>query len=228
MKGGKFVKKILFISFIFLLVLSTVGWAKSETYTVYKNTFPIVVNGQEYTSDLPILNFQGRTYVPLKIVGDMLGASVKFDEQANKVLIENPAKTTSKEEFITVAKQILQNVKQRASSMDFKNTSTTEVTNKLAEARKEAISDLIRIDNIKFDTNDKNYSDLFIAKNTLSSFLMQEILIDGLTADIYKLLNDKKIDEVDKVQEELEKLLEGSKVMLKYAIIAVDRLENGK
>ncbi|MBE3578861.1 MAG: hypothetical protein IMW83_03155 [Caldanaerobacter subterraneus] len=218
-------KKFLSIFFIFLLVLSTTGWAKSETYTAYKNTFPIVVNGQEYTSDLVILNFQGRTYVPLKIVGDMLGALVKFDEQANKVLIENPAKTTSKEEFITVAKQILQNIKQRASSTDFENTSTTEVINRLTEAKKEVISDLFTLDSIKFNTNDKDYAQLFTAKNTLSSFLMQERLIDGLLIEIFQLLNDKKINEVDKVQEELQKLLEGSEIMLKYAIIAVDRLE---
>ncbi|MFV9567180.1 stalk domain-containing protein [Thermoanaerobacter mathranii] len=218
-------KKFLFIFFIFLLVLSTTGWAKSETYTAYKNPFPIIVNGQEYISDLPILNFQGRTYVPLKIVGDMLGASVKFDEQTNKILIEKSAKTTSKEEFITVAEQILQNVKQRSSSNGFNNTNATEVINRLTEAKEEAVSDLFTLDSIKFDTNDKDYAKLFTAKNTLSSFLMQERLIDGLLIEIFQLLNDKKINEVDKVQEELQKLLEGSEIMLKYAIIAVDRLE---
>jgi hypothetical protein len=49
-----------------------------KTFVLTQVTYPIVVNGQEYINDeLPVLNHQGSTYVPLKIVGDMLDSNVE-------------------------------------------------------------------------------------------------------------------------------------------------------
>ncbi|KIL38492.1 hypothetical protein SD70_25970 [Gordoniibacillus kamchatkensis] len=59
-----------------------------KEYILTKIDYPILVKGKEYTNaDLPALNYQGNTYVPLKAVGDVLGAAVTWNEQLKRVEI---------------------------------------------------------------------------------------------------------------------------------------------
>ena len=48
------------------------------TGEVYNNQFPILLNGKEYTTQMPILNYQERTYVPLRELAELTGSEVDF------------------------------------------------------------------------------------------------------------------------------------------------------
>ncbi|GMK36951.1 hypothetical protein PCCS19_00040 [Paenibacillus sp. CCS19] len=56
-----------------------------KQYLLVEAGYPVYVNGQEYTSgEQPILNYQGNTYVPMRSVGDILGADVQWNSELNR------------------------------------------------------------------------------------------------------------------------------------------------
>ena len=66
-------------------VLATCGISIASTLVagdVYFSSFPIYVNGAYYTSTAPVLNYNGRTYLPLNELGTVLGSNVKFENNA--------------------------------------------------------------------------------------------------------------------------------------------------
>jgi hypothetical protein len=71
------------------LTLTTSVFADSiKEYILTKIEYPIMVNGSEFKSnELPALNYQGNTYLPLKAVGDVLGKPVKWNDQLKRVEI---------------------------------------------------------------------------------------------------------------------------------------------
>lgn len=73
-------------------VLATCGVSIAATLVagdVYFSSYPIYVNGSYYTSTSPILNYNGRTYLPLNELGTVLGSSVKFVNNAIYVNTNN-------------------------------------------------------------------------------------------------------------------------------------------
>lgn len=57
-------------------------------FILTKVNYPVVVNNQEYTNtELPVLNYQGNTYVPLKAVGKLLDAEIKWNDELKRVEI---------------------------------------------------------------------------------------------------------------------------------------------
>ena len=52
--------------------------ATSTVGDVYLNNFDILVNGENYSPTLPVLNYQGRTYLPLNEFGSMTGNDISF------------------------------------------------------------------------------------------------------------------------------------------------------
>lgn len=85
-------KKLLDLKSIFVgvavgaLLFSGIVTASTLVSDVYFNQFPIYSNGTSYTSTMPLLNYQGRTYVPLDEFGKLSGADVKF---ANNTIYVN-------------------------------------------------------------------------------------------------------------------------------------------
>lgn len=64
-------------------------------YTLSEATYPVEVNGSVYTGQgLPVLTYKGNTYVPLRAMGDMLGASVAWNDKLGKVVISSGAAIT--------------------------------------------------------------------------------------------------------------------------------------
>lgn len=91
-------KLISTISVLFIILLfSTTTFADSvKEFLLTKSNYPVYVNGEKYTNnDLPILNYEGTTYVPLKEVGNMLNISVKWNERSNQVEIGKSSTKTS-------------------------------------------------------------------------------------------------------------------------------------
>lgn len=52
--------------------------ATSTVEDVYLNEFDILVNGEDYSPTLPVLNYQGRTYLPLNEFGTITGNDINF------------------------------------------------------------------------------------------------------------------------------------------------------
>lgn len=56
-----------------------------KQYVLVQAGYPVYVNGQEYTSgEQPILNYQGSTYIPMRSVGDILGADVQWNSELQR------------------------------------------------------------------------------------------------------------------------------------------------
>jgi hypothetical protein len=64
--------------------------AMVKQYTLIEAAYPIEVNGSTYeNSQLPILNYQSNTYIPLRAVGDLLGSNVTWNPVLKRVEIRN-------------------------------------------------------------------------------------------------------------------------------------------
>jgi hypothetical protein len=64
-----------------------------KTFVLTKATYPVVVNGEEYVNnELPVLNYEGSTYVPLRAVGDILDSDVEWNGELGRVEITKPDK----------------------------------------------------------------------------------------------------------------------------------------
>ncbi|WP_284237754.1 Gmad2 immunoglobulin-like domain-containing protein [Paenibacillus glycanilyticus] len=64
-----------------------------KAYSLTEAGYPVEVNGTAYTGQgLPILNYKGNTYVPLRAVGNLLDASVTWNDKLGKVTIQKEAK----------------------------------------------------------------------------------------------------------------------------------------
>lgn len=62
--------------------------ATVKQYMAVDAAYPIYVNGLPYeNTDLPLLNYEGSTYVPLRAVGNLLGANVTWNESLRRVEI---------------------------------------------------------------------------------------------------------------------------------------------
>jgi hypothetical protein len=58
-----------------------------KEFICHSVNYPIIVNGKELQTDKPILNYQGSTYLPLKVIGDNLGAKIKWNSTLIRVEI---------------------------------------------------------------------------------------------------------------------------------------------
>lgn len=72
-----------------VLSLSATALAEPiKEYVLTKIKYPVIVDGLDYKNEeLPVLNYEGNTYVPLKALGDLLGVEVKWHEDLRVVEI---------------------------------------------------------------------------------------------------------------------------------------------
>lgn len=76
-----------------LLFGGIVGASTLITDNVYLNKYAVTVDGKDYAPTLPLLNYGGSTYVPLKEFGNITGASVTFSN--NTIVVKKPSSTNS-------------------------------------------------------------------------------------------------------------------------------------
>ncbi len=75
-----------------LVGLSSVAIAEEKGNGLFQG-FPIVnlkVNGKAVQSDVPAINFNGRTLVPFRAIGDAIGATVGWDGETQTASLETP------------------------------------------------------------------------------------------------------------------------------------------
>lgn len=71
-----------------LLMFSTSLFASSVTEFILVNArYPIIVNENLYEGDLPILNYDGFTYVPLRAISELLATRIVWNEKLRQVEI---------------------------------------------------------------------------------------------------------------------------------------------
>ncbi len=80
-----------------IISITSIGvFATSQSYTLTKSDSPIIVDNVQYVSqELPIMNYEGSTYVPLRAISEMLGAEVNWNNDTRTIEIVSSNNTTS-------------------------------------------------------------------------------------------------------------------------------------
>ena len=76
----------------------------AASYVANPVSFKVLVNGEEFTSDPPPVEINGRTYLPLRAIGDALGVPVNWNQelfQAEVGIVSNVSSNTSSSNYIS-------------------------------------------------------------------------------------------------------------------------------
>lgn len=83
------------------MIFGTIG-AFAASYVAEPATFKVLVNGEEFVSDPPALVVEGRTYLPLRAIGDALGVPVEWNVELGQAEV-GAAKTASVENSVQIS-----------------------------------------------------------------------------------------------------------------------------
>ena len=89
-------KKFWLSFFVVFSMVSTIVYAGNLVKKVYFSQYPIKINGEEYSSEMPILQYQERTYVALREFAEMV--DVKVDFINNEIIINSKSNEVKEEE----------------------------------------------------------------------------------------------------------------------------------
>lgn len=85
------------ICFILTVVLSAGMMVHASNYKAVEPTFEVLVNGERFYSDPPVIVIEGSTYLPLRALGDALGVYVEWDAEAGQVEVSTTKEALPKE-----------------------------------------------------------------------------------------------------------------------------------
>ena len=74
------------------MLFTTIGVFAAQ-YIADTATFKVLVNGEEFVSDPPALVVEGRTYLPLRAMGDALGVPVEWNAELGQAEVGTAPKT---------------------------------------------------------------------------------------------------------------------------------------
>ena len=72
------------------MIFGAIG-AFAVSYVANPVDFKVLVNGEEFISDPPALEVEGRTYLPLRAMGEALGVPVNWNEELRQAEVGNSA-----------------------------------------------------------------------------------------------------------------------------------------
>lgn len=176
-------KKVLLVISLLLSIL--ILGAATAGDTIYYRDYPVVkvfADGKELVSnDVPAFQIDGRTMVPLRLVGEALNATVEWDQATQSVKITKKVTEKPKKELITVSdlsyKNFVTNETQVAGKVKNDNTAAVNVniTIYFYDDRGEIGHIHSKINNLSSgDTVDFNAT----SKGELQRYTRKEITID--------------------------------------------------
>lgn len=80
------------------MLFGTIG-AFAAQYIANPVSFKVMVNGEEFVSDPPALEVEGRTYLPLRAMGEALGVPVNWNQELNQAEVGNQAPVAEKNQY---------------------------------------------------------------------------------------------------------------------------------
>lgn len=81
-------KNTILILFLCILVTPTI-YAHVEEYKLLRATYDVYINGQEYSDTLPVLNYEGHTYIPLTTFCKIVDAKTTWNHDAVMINVTN-------------------------------------------------------------------------------------------------------------------------------------------
>lgn len=126
-------------------VMCTALGAAAVTYTAQPASFKVLVNGEEFNSDPPALVVEGRTYLPLRAIGDALGVSVVWNDELGQAEV-GEAKSP-----VTVNNEVQVSDKWKMTYKNFKAVKSVDKYTK-AEDGKEFVIVSFELENITAET----------------------------------------------------------------------------
>ena len=78
-----------------ILPMSSMVFAAS--YKAVVPTFDVLVGGERFYSELPVIVIDGRTYLPLRALGDLLGVYVEWNDKTSQVEVSTTKEVLKKE-----------------------------------------------------------------------------------------------------------------------------------
>lgn len=83
-----------------LLMFTTTAFANSiKEFILVQAEYPIFVNDSLYTGDLPLLNYEGSTYVPLRAMSELLNVDILWNQEMRQVEITHKENSISNNAF---------------------------------------------------------------------------------------------------------------------------------
>ena len=138
---GEFIMKRFICGFLAgALVFGTVG-AFAASYIANPAGFKVLVNGKEFVSDPPALVVEGRTYLPLRAMGDVLGVPVNWNEELRQAEVGEEPKAANIDNVVKT------NNKWKITYLNYKETPQKNEYTK-AEEGKEFLFVFFEIENI--------------------------------------------------------------------------------
>ena len=91
-------KKFLLGLLVGALLFGSLG-AFATSYIANPVDFKVLVNGKEFISDPPALEVEGRTYLPLRAMGEALGVPVTWNEELGQAEVGNSAPIAEEKQY---------------------------------------------------------------------------------------------------------------------------------
>ncbi|MBO5453061.1 MAG: hypothetical protein J6A69_03745 [Clostridia bacterium] len=90
-------KKSLIILLIIVCITATTGMANVDSLIANFVDYKLKINGAEITTDLPMVDINGRTYVELRSLCDIMGSEISWNERTQTIKIQSDSIYTETE-----------------------------------------------------------------------------------------------------------------------------------
>ena len=115
------------------LIFSMIGVFAAATYVAKPVDFKVMVNGKEFVSDPPALEVDGRTYLPLRAMGEALNVPVSWNEALRQAEVGHTASTAEKNQYSRSNPAPLNTIQTYISSSDWLETDNYTVSVRILE-----------------------------------------------------------------------------------------------
>ncbi len=140
------------------LIFSMLGVFAVTTYVAKPADFKVIVNGKEFVSDPPALEVEGRTYLPLRAMGDALGVPVNWNQELYQAEVGNSAQVAEINQYSRTNPAPLNTVQTYTKTSEwFEDDNYTVSVRVLETIRGEAAYEALKKKSIVYPEADEGY-----------------------------------------------------------------------